>query len=62
MARMKSSADSADAPTHPQREAAARSAASPRHEKPLFGIAATTIAGTNGPRFCLTHHPNSMAG
>jgi hypothetical protein len=30
------------------------------HEKPLLGL--RNDYRPNGPRFCLTHHPNSMAG
>ena len=60
MARMKSSADSADA--HPSsgegRHCEVCGVSS--HEKALVGL--RNDRRRNGPRFCLAHHPDSMAG
>jgi hypothetical protein len=57
MARVKSSA-SALPPTHKRRCCEVCGVSS--HEKTLVGL--RNDRRRNGPRFCLSHHPDSLAG
>ena len=61
MARVKSSADSAGAHPPPTRKRSRCEVCGiSSHDKTLVGL--RNDYRSNGPRFCLPHHPNSMAG